>query len=123
MRKLCSAKYRDKLKQSQLKLRDQQISSSELCFFPCACMSVSEEPQTNSLYAALARTAARSAALYFSRPVRLFRPSKVSGWQSLRSIAARDGKSVSPSYILSLVKDQGVSVGFDLLLYTPQFPS
>ena len=32
--------------------------------------------QGNSLYAALARTLTRSAALYFARPVRLFRPSK-----------------------------------------------
>lgn len=32
--------------------------------------------QGNSVYAALARTATRTAALYFSRPVRLFRPSK-----------------------------------------------
>ena len=30
----------------------------------------------NSLYAALGRSLTRSAALYFSRPVRLFRPSK-----------------------------------------------
>jgi hypothetical protein len=34
------------------------------------------QEQANSFYAALARTAARGAALYFSRPVRLFRPSK-----------------------------------------------
>lgn len=46
------------------------------------CMSVKNEDgvqqqqQANSFYAALARTATRSLALYFSRPVRLFRPSK-----------------------------------------------
>lgn len=34
------------------------------------------QEQANSLYAALARTATRSLALYFSRPVRLFRPAK-----------------------------------------------
>ena len=36
----------------------------------------STQQQSNSFYAALARTATRSLALYFSRPVRLFRPSK-----------------------------------------------
>jgi len=36
----------------------------------------SSHEKGNSLYAALARTATRSVALYFSRPVRLFRPSK-----------------------------------------------
>lgn len=35
-----------------------------------------KDAQGNNLYAALARTITRSAALYFSRPVRLFRPSK-----------------------------------------------
>lgn len=35
-----------------------------------------KDAQGNNLYAALARTMTRSAALYFSRPVRLFRPSK-----------------------------------------------
>lgn len=35
--------------------------------------------QGSSLYAALAHTATRTAALYFSRPVRLFRPSKGGG--------------------------------------------
>ena len=35
-----------------------------------------QQQQANSFYAALARTATRSLALYFSRPVRLFRPSK-----------------------------------------------
>ncbi len=33
-------------------------------------------PQANSFYAALGHTMTRGAALYFSRPVRLFRPSK-----------------------------------------------
>lgn len=34
------------------------------------------QEQANAFYAALARTVARGLALYFSRPVRLFRPSK-----------------------------------------------
>ncbi|KAI0332103.1 hypothetical protein GY45DRAFT_1321403 [Cubamyces sp. BRFM 1775] len=66
-----------------------------------------QQQQTNSFYAALARTATRSIALYFSRPVRLFRPSKVSGWHSLRGLADSHGKSLSPSYLSWLVKEHG----------------
>lgn len=64
----------------------------------------------NNLYAAVARSATRSIALYFSRPVRLFRPSKVNGWQTLRIHAAQHGHSLSPQYISHLVRQQGVSV-------------
>ncbi|KAJ6606489.1 hypothetical protein DFH09DRAFT_1269429 [Mycena vulgaris] len=63
-----------------------------------------------SLQAAIARTATRALALYFSRPVRLFRPSKVSGWHSLRGLAAQDGASLTPSYLSALVKSQGFMV-------------
>jgi len=70
----------------------------------------SQEQQGNSVYAALARTAARSAALYFSRPVRLFRPAKVSGWQSLRGHALKNGQELNPQYITSLLQKQGWAV-------------
>ncbi|KAJ7168210.1 hypothetical protein C8R43DRAFT_1094781 [Mycena crocata] len=63
-----------------------------------------------SFQAAVARTATRAVALYFSRPVRLFRPTKVSGWHSLRGLAAQDGASLSASYISALVKSQGFLV-------------
>ncbi|KAI0647231.1 hypothetical protein C8Q79DRAFT_925810 [Trametes meyenii] len=66
-----------------------------------------QQQQSHSFYAALARTATRSLALYFSRPVRLFRPSKVSGWHSLRGLADSHGKSLSPSFLQWLVKEQG----------------
>uniref|UniRef100_D8PVU4 Mitochondrial carrier protein n=1 Tax=Schizophyllum commune (strain H4-8 / FGSC 9210) TaxID=578458 RepID=D8PVU4_SCHCM len=73
-----------------------------------------DDPETKdtyaSLQAALARTATRTFALYFSRPVRLFRPSKVSGWLSLRSVARQSGATVSPEFIRSLVKDHGFMV-------------
>ncbi|TFK91229.1 hypothetical protein K466DRAFT_596285 [Polyporus arcularius HHB13444] len=69
-----------------------------------------QQQQANSFYAALARTATRSLALYFSRPVRLFRPSKVSGWHSLRGLAQNHGQSLSPQYISWLVKEHGWSV-------------
>ncbi|KIY64884.1 hypothetical protein CYLTODRAFT_380285 [Cylindrobasidium torrendii FP15055 ss-10] len=63
-----------------------------------------------NLQAALARTATRSIALYFSRPVRLFRPSKVSGWHILRGIATKDGHTLNPQFISGLVKNQGFMV-------------
>lgn len=48
--------------------------------FGCPSISISSsldtQEQTNPYYAAIARTFTRSLALYFSRPVRLFRPSK-----------------------------------------------
>ncbi|OBZ75426.1 hypothetical protein A0H81_04128 [Grifola frondosa] len=69
-----------------------------------------QQQQSNSFYAALARTATRSLALYFSRPVRLFRPSKVSGWHSLRGLAGHNGQALTPQYLSSLVKQQGLIV-------------
>ncbi|KAJ7184271.1 hypothetical protein C8R46DRAFT_455907 [Mycena filopes] len=63
-----------------------------------------------SFQAAVARTSTRALALYFSRPVRLFRPSKVSGWHSLRGLATQHGASLSASYLSSLVKTQGFAI-------------
>ncbi|KAE9406741.1 hypothetical protein BT96DRAFT_1014692 [Gymnopus androsaceus JB14] len=69
----------------------------------------SRESQAN-LKAALARTATRAIALYFSRPVRLFRPSKVSGWHSLRGLASQEGSALTPRFVNSLIKNQGFMV-------------
>ncbi|KAF8837006.1 hypothetical protein BDN67DRAFT_973489 [Paxillus ammoniavirescens] len=81
------------------------------------CMSIPDEvtstpqdQQGSSLYAALARTTTRAITLYFSRPVRLFRPSKVSGWHSLRGHASKHGATLNHQYISSLVKSQGFIV-------------
>ena len=78
------------------------------------CMSAAEhedqvkaQSTASSVYAAVARTATRSVALYFSRPVRLFRPSK--GAQIHQSCVARrrlnDTQSLvgKPSRILRLI--------------------
>ncbi|KAF7353615.1 hypothetical protein MVEN_01045900 [Mycena venus] len=80
---------------------------------PKDASSASSEASSDSqgsFQAAVARTATRVLALYFSRPVRLFRPSKVSGWHSLRGLAAQDGASLTPAYLSSLVKSQGFRV-------------
>ncbi|KAJ7261323.1 hypothetical protein B0H12DRAFT_1013469 [Mycena haematopus] len=63
-----------------------------------------------SFQAAVARTTTRALALYFSRPVRLFRPPKVSGWHSLKGLAAQNGASLTPAYLSSLVKNQGFAI-------------
>lgn len=75
--------------------------------------SDAQEQQGSSLYAALARTATRTVGLYFSRPVRLFRPSKVSGWQSLKGYATYKGHTFGPQFIRRLVKKEG---GFKLIV-------
>ncbi|KAH7929798.1 hypothetical protein BV22DRAFT_1029198 [Leucogyrophana mollusca] len=72
--------------------------------------AASQEQQGNSFHAALARTVTRAIALYFSRPVRLFRPSKVSGWHSLRGLATKHGETLGPQYMSSLIKNQGFMV-------------
>ncbi|KAF5358086.1 hypothetical protein D9756_001686 [Leucocoprinus leucothites] len=66
--------------------------------------------QNAGLQAALARTATRGMALYFSRPVRLFRPSKISGWQSLKSLAEHQGAIYDYKFLLAVVKLQGFGV-------------
>ncbi|PFH50081.1 hypothetical protein AMATHDRAFT_4326 [Amanita thiersii Skay4041] len=66
--------------------------------------------QPGNLQAALARTVTRGIALYFSRPVRLFRPSKVSGWHTLRGLASHHGTSLTPQYLYGLVRNQGLTV-------------
>ncbi|KZV75757.1 hypothetical protein PENSPDRAFT_623814 [Peniophora sp. CONT] len=72
--------------------------------------SDSQAQGNNALTAAIARTLARTAALYFSRPVRLFRPAKVSGWSSLKGLATRDGREVDARFIRELVNAKGLIV-------------
>ncbi|KAF9532312.1 hypothetical protein CPB83DRAFT_847633 [Crepidotus variabilis] len=69
-----------------------------------------ETTSSGSAQAAIARTASRSLALYFARPVRLFRPAKVNGWQTLRNLATQQGEVLSSRYLVSLIKLQGVAI-------------
>lgn len=64
----------------------------------------------NNFNAACARTLTRGLALYFSRPVRLFRPAKVTGWQFLKNAAQQQGSLLTPTYLVQLYKSQGVWV-------------
>ncbi|KAG9040250.1 hypothetical protein FRB95_000179 [Tulasnella sp. JGI-2019a] len=56
---------------------------------------------------AVGRSATRALALYFARPVRLFRPSKITGWMTLRSAAASQNTALSPQYLSLLIKTEG----------------
>ncbi|KIJ24745.1 hypothetical protein M422DRAFT_69462 [Sphaerobolus stellatus SS14] len=65
--------------------------------------TTSQEARLAGVKAALASTASRTLALYFSRPIRLFRPSKISGWhslgdQSLPLLIKQNGWSVIPRH-------------------------
>ncbi len=123
-----------------VRLPPQCVPASGEALHACVCMShnaddgAQQQQSYSELYAALARTATRSLALYFSRPVRLFRPSKgaqpslakaahrnlpaysfpVSGWQSLRGLADSQGQALSPSYLSWLVREHGVCTSRDL---------
>ncbi|KAF8717827.1 hypothetical protein RHS02_09318, partial [Rhizoctonia solani] len=68
------------------------------------------QESSNSIYAALARTTARGVGLYFARPMRLFRPTKISGWTTLRHVAASQGTSLSPAFVTNLIRTQGALV-------------
>ncbi|KAF9483857.1 hypothetical protein BDN70DRAFT_903977 [Pholiota conissans] len=68
------------------------------------------KPANSSVQAAIARTASRGMALFFARPVRLFRPTKVNGWQILKHLASQQGTTLTHQYLISLVKLQGIWV-------------
>ncbi|KIO27097.1 hypothetical protein M407DRAFT_233550 [Tulasnella calospora MUT 4182] len=72
------------------------------------------KPQSSDVFSsvsgALGRSLTRALALYFARPVRLFRPSKVTGWMTLQSAAARHNTSLSPQYLTLLIKTEGWKV-------------
>ncbi|EKM55468.1 uncharacterized protein PHACADRAFT_173588 [Phanerochaete carnosa HHB-10118-sp] len=71
----------------------------------------SDQPESgsaSSLYAAIARSATRSMALYFSRPI--YSLALVNGWQTLRLLATQEGHSLTPQYMRQLVRQQGVLV-------------
>ncbi|KAG8939022.1 hypothetical protein FRC03_006617, partial [Tulasnella sp. 419] len=72
--------------------------------------SAQTEYNASSLYGGLGRSLTRAMALYFARPVRLFRPSKVSGWMTLKNAAMQSNATLSPEYISLLIKKEGFHV-------------
>ncbi|KAH6918719.1 hypothetical protein BKA70DRAFT_1136913 [Coprinopsis sp. MPI-PUGE-AT-0042] len=86
---------------------NQQASSQD---GQAALVGVQNIDPGSDVLAASARTLTRALGLYFSRPVRLFRPAKVTGWQFLRNMALREGASLTPAYVLMMCRKQGVWV-------------
>ncbi|KAG8749331.1 hypothetical protein FRC14_001509 [Serendipita sp. 396] len=77
---------------------------------PTASQTKEKQDTSNGIAAAFARAVTRGVAVYFSRPVRLFRPSKVTGWTTLRGTAQRDNSALTPQYMLQLIRSQGFLV-------------
>ncbi|SGY15057.1 BQ5605_C013g07227 [Microbotryum silenes-dioicae] len=65
---------------------------------------------SSSVLAALTRALFLSLAFLFKRPIRLFRPVKISTWTGLQAIAHEHGHSkVTPAFVRSLIRKQGWS--------------
>ena len=63
---------------------------------------------STSLSAALSRSFASSLSFYFSRPIRLFRPTKVSAVTAIQALALDRGQSsLSPSVLRSIIREEG----------------
>lgn len=64
-----------------------------------------------SFQSALARSVTGSLAFYFKRPVKLFRPTRVSAWTAFSEIASAQGHKgqVNSGFLRYLAKKQGVS--------------
>ncbi|GJN93477.1 hypothetical protein Rhopal_006534-T1 [Rhodotorula paludigena] len=60
-----------------------------------------------SAYAAVSRALAGMLAFMFKRPVRLFRPVKISTWAGIQAIAEEQGRSVTPGFVRGLLRKEG----------------
>ncbi|CDR45865.1 RHTO0S11e05776g1_1 [Rhodotorula toruloides] len=60
-----------------------------------------------SAYAAVSRALAGALAFMFKRPVRLFRPVKISTWAGIQAIAEEQGRSVTPGFVRGLLRKEG----------------
>ncbi|SCZ87410.1 BZ3500_MvSof-1268-A1-R1_Chr2-2g04876 [Microbotryum saponariae] len=72
--------------------------------------SQTKSGSSSSVLAALTRALFLSLAFLFKRPIRLFRPVKISTWTGLQAIAHEHGHSkVTPAFVRSLIRKQGWS--------------
>ncbi|GAA5903571.1 hypothetical protein JCM6882_002988 [Rhodosporidiobolus microsporus] len=60
-----------------------------------------------SATAALSRALAGMLAFMFKRPIRLFRPVKISTWAGIQAIAEEQGRSVTPGFVRGLLRQEG----------------
>jgi len=63
----------------------------------------------HELLAALSRAGATFLAVMFQRPIRLFRPVKISTWAGLQAVAEERGKTVSAGFVRGMMRQEGVS--------------
>ncbi|GAA6058334.1 hypothetical protein JCM3770_001974 [Rhodotorula araucariae] len=63
--------------------------------------------QAPSAYAAVTRALAGMFAFMFKRPIRLFRPVKISTWAGIQAIAEEQGRSVTPGFVRGLLRKEG----------------
>lgn len=68
--------------------------------------STGKKPST---WAAVTRALFGSLAFLFKRPIRLFRPVKISTWTGIQAIAEEQGRSVTPGFVRALLRKEGVS--------------
>ncbi|GAA5972626.1 hypothetical protein JCM21900_006767 [Sporobolomyces salmonicolor] len=60
-----------------------------------------------STFAAFTRAFAATLAFLFKRPIRLFRPVKISTWAGIQAIAEEQGRSVTPGFVRGLIRKEG----------------
>ncbi|GAA6007236.1 hypothetical protein JCM10207_001555 [Rhodosporidiobolus poonsookiae] len=60
-----------------------------------------------STTAAISRALAGMLAFMFKRPIRLFRPVKISTWAGIQAIAEEQGRSVTPGFVRGLLRKEG----------------
>ncbi|GAA6036520.1 hypothetical protein JCM8097_003545 [Rhodosporidiobolus ruineniae] len=60
-----------------------------------------------SATAAISRALAGMLAFMFKRPIRLFRPVKISTWAGIQAIAEEQGRSVTPGFVRGLLRKEG----------------
>ncbi|GAA5896677.1 hypothetical protein JCM8208_004263 [Rhodotorula glutinis] len=63
--------------------------------------------QAPSFSAAVTRALAGMLAFMFKRPIRLFRPVKISTWAGIQAIAEEQGRSVTPAFVRGLLRKEG----------------
>ncbi|KPV73997.1 uncharacterized protein RHOBADRAFT_54573 [Rhodotorula graminis WP1] len=63
--------------------------------------------QAPSFSAAVTRALAGMFAFMFKRPIRLFRPVKISTWAGIQAIAEEQGRSVTPGFVRGLLRKEG----------------
>ncbi|KAK4057529.1 hypothetical protein OIO90_001598 [Microbotryomycetes sp. JL221] len=78
---------------------------------PNAASSNSSTTKT-SFTAALTRAVFGTLAFLFKRPIRLFRPVKISTMTGIQAIAEEQGRSVTPAFVRGLIRKEGSAESF-----------